>query len=277
MSSGPDSLMAAAAAHAPRRRTRRPPRAPRRARRPAGTGSIRCRSPRPRRPSTPPSFPGRMPPTANTGDLLRQHRAPRLQRGRRQRLRRKHLEAVGARGDRRECFGRRRHARRADEPRRLRRAHDRGVGVRHHDQPPAGVADARDVGDVDDGAGTDEAVVAMPLREQRDRRERARRIERHLEHAEARLEQRAGDAGDLLGRDAAQHRDQRQRREKRCEGIHVALISGASAASSEVHPARPPRDLPQAARGGVGRPMRRVDARRDERGDVALGRAHRRR
>ena len=46
-----------------------------------------------------------------------------------------------------------------------------------------------------------------------DRIEGPRRVERHLEHAEAGIDEHRGDRRDLLRRDAAQHRDQRQRRE----------------------------------------------------------------
>ena len=73
----------------------------------------------------------------------------------------------------------------------------------------AGVAHARDVGDVEHRAGADEAAIAERAREQRGSTvERPRRIERHLEDAKAFAGERAGDGGDLVGRDAAQHGDQ---------------------------------------------------------------------
>src|SRR5439155_10542197 len=56
--------------------------------------------------------------------FLRQYRAPGLQYGRRKLLRRKHLEAVGARIERRERLGGSRDAWQADEPEALGFAHD---------------------------------------------------------------------------------------------------------------------------------------------------------
>ena len=72
----------------------------------------------------------------------------------------------------------------------------------------------------DRGAGADEAARAVPLRQETDRFVGPRRVQGHLEHAKAVARQRLADRVDLLGRNAAQHRDERQRIEIGGEGIH---------------------------------------------------------
>ena len=265
MSSGLGSLMAAGAAHAPRLRTQRPPRARRPAWPPAGTGSTRCRTPRPPRPSMRPSFR----PDAADGEhrhALRQHRAPGLERPGRQRVGRKHLQPVRPGGDRGERLGRRRDARHADKPCRLRRAHDRHVAVRHHNEPAAGVPYACDVVDRDHRPGADEAGSSRAAAPARERREGARRVERHLETAKSRVVQRAGDLRDLLRRDAAKHRDQRQRREIRRNGGLVMAGSSLDVAPTLTRgDQRIPSPSPSPRTRGEGNASRPFRAGRGER------------
>ncbi len=79
--------------------------------------------------------------------ILRQHRAPRFERGRRQLLRGKHFQTVRPRVQRREGLGRRRDAGDAQHPETLRLAHDLDVAMRHDDQLAAGSGNARNVAD----------------------------------------------------------------------------------------------------------------------------------
>ena len=120
---------------------------------------------------------------------------------------------VGARRQRRECFRGCRDARQADHSVPLRLAHDSDVRMRHHDQASAGFAHARNVGSVDDGPCTDQASRSVCGGKRPNRRERIGRIERHFEHAKSLGRQRIRNCRNLGRRDAAQHRDERQRRE----------------------------------------------------------------
>ena len=125
------------------------------------------------------------------------------------------LSAVGARRERGERLGRRRHAGHAHHAEPLRLADHGRVRVRHHDQLAAGVAHARDVGRP--------ITVPAPTRQRRRTARASRRIDsngRGELSGTSRMRkpssvERARDRGNLLGRDAAQHGDQRQRRRDR--------------------------------------------------------------
>ena len=166
-----------------------------------------------------PMLSGRMPPTAKTRVCRRQYRAPGLERRRRQLVGGKHLQAVGAGLERGEGLRRRRDAGNARQPPPLRFADHGDVGVGHHDEASARRFDFLHSFDRRDRSRADETALAEFRRQRRDRFERPRRIERHFENAETVRDQRRADGGNLVGRDAAQHRDQRQRIEMGCEGI----------------------------------------------------------
>src|SRR5262249_43939980 len=71
------------------------------------------------------------------------------------------------------------------------------------------------------------AALAEPPRQASDAVEGARRIERNLEDAKAVVGKRIAHGLDLLGRDPAQHRDQRQRLElgSEAQGAHWGLLT----------------------------------------------------
>src|SRR5690349_21709993 len=169
---------------------------------------------------------------------FRQHGAPRAQRRRHHGLGWKELEAVRACGERRECLGGCRYAGQADESDALGLVDDGRIGMRHYDQLSAGIAHARDVDGVEHRSRTDQALLAMTLREAAYRFERPRRVERHLEDAEAFRAQRVGNRVDFVGRDAAQHRDPRQRREIIANAHFIPKASSrAHAGATSITPA----------------------------------------
>ena len=112
---------------------------------------------------------GPMPPTGNSSVALGSTARQALSTGGRQLLGRKQLESVGPGGERGERLGRRRDPGDADEAQALGLGDDLRIAMRHHDQPPAGVGHARDVGDVEHGARADEAALAEALGQHPDR------------------------------------------------------------------------------------------------------------
>ncbi len=92
---------------------------------------------------------------------------------------------------------------------RLGGADDLKVGMRHDDEPAAGLLHRFHIGGGEHGAGADQRPVAEGLGQRADGDERLRRVQRHLDEREARIDQRRADLQRLGGLEAAQDGDQR--------------------------------------------------------------------
>ena len=115
---------------------------------------------------------------------------------------------MGAGFDRREGFGGREHSGRGDHAGVDRHADDVLVHVRSDDQPAADVLHAPNVIGVEDRASPDQRAVAERPGDDLDAVERLRGVQRHLDDSDSALEDRFGRRLRIVGRDAADYRDQ---------------------------------------------------------------------
>jgi hypothetical protein len=103
--------------------------------------------------------------------------------------------------------------RRADETAFLGAADHVEVGVGHHNQLAADIANPVDLSRIQYRAGADEHVARQSLGQDLDASERFRRVERHLDQAEACLDESHSDRLRILGPEASQNGDEGQFRE----------------------------------------------------------------
>jgi len=156
-----------------------------------------------------PQIVGRDPPDGDEHGTFGEHSAPCFEHGWTELLGGEQLQHIGAMGERRKSLRGRCDARRTREIGCLGGLHDRGIGVRHDDEPAARESDLLNLLWRHDRPGPDQTGTLEVRAKRGDAVEGLWRVQRDLDDAEAGRHQGATDRDCLRRCEAAQDRDQR--------------------------------------------------------------------